>query len=158
MGSMLLALLGSVGSLFGGLFQAKGIVKSSAIGGITDMVSKIAQADANSNMAAALPIVAEASSGSWLAVNWRPLTMMVFLAMIVSYWFGYSPKNLTADDMTHLWYLLTCGICGYSAQRTVEKVMDKINIGRVATGVLKQKLGVVGAGKDGTDDSDEDAD
>ncbi len=127
MGPMILALLGSLGSVFGGIFTAK----ANTVGSVTDMVGKIADADAASDMARALPIMAEANSGSWLAANWRPLTMMIFVAIIVSRWFGYMPPNMTAEEFSHVWYLVTCGLCGYGAQRTIEKVVDKVNLARV---------------------------
>ena len=141
---MLLALLGSVGSLFGSFFNAK----ATTAGAIGSAIGEIAQADANSDMARSLPIVAEASSGSWLAVNWRPLTMMVFLAMIVSRWFGYSPPNMSPDEIGHLWYLLTCGICGYGAQRTIEKIVDKVNVGRVVGAFMGRSYNKVAADRE----------
>lgn len=132
MGPMIIALLSSVSSAVGGFFNSK----ARTVGSVTGMIGDIAQADANSDMARALPIVAEASSGSWLAANWRPLTMMIFVAMIVSRWFGYMPPNMTPEEFTHVWYLVTCGICGYGAQRTIEKVIDKVNLSRVAAAYM----------------------
>lgn len=63
-------------------------------------------------------IQAETSSGSFLATNWRPLTMLAFVTMIISdhYWPGQRP--IPAE----LWNLITIGIGGYVGGRSAEKI------------------------------------
>jgi hypothetical protein len=63
-------------------------------------------------------ILAEAQSSSWLASNWRPISMIVFLALVVFDAFGWLPFRL-ADQA---WTLLQVGIGGYTIGRSVEKV------------------------------------
>lgn len=71
-------------------------------------------------------ITAEAGGDSWLQRNWRPLTMMTFLGLVVSYWFGYSPPNLSEAIILDLFSLIKIGLGGYVVGRSVEKVADKL--------------------------------
>tara|TARA_R100000951_G_scaffold21491_2_gene17890 strand:+ start:530 stop:931 length:402 start_codon:yes stop_codon:yes gene_type:complete len=73
-------------------------------------------------------IVAEAQGDSWMQRNWRPITMMVFVAIIannylVTPWmmaFGITTVAVL-EFPPALWGLLTVGIGGYVGLRTVEK-------------------------------------
>lgn len=67
-------------------------------------------------------IVAEAQGGGWLQRNWRPITMLVFLALVVGHFFGMEGPNFTAEDSAHLFSLVELGLGGYVIGRTVEKV------------------------------------
>ena len=59
--------------------------------------------------------VADANSGSWLATNVRPLTLVFLVVSYVAGWYmGYSLENITS--------LLTIVIGGYFGSRGVEKV------------------------------------
>ena len=59
--------------------------------------------------------VADARSGSWLASNVRPLTLVFLVVAYVAGWYmGYSLDNITS--------LLTIVIGGYFGSRGVEKV------------------------------------
>lgn len=66
-------------------------------------------------------ISSEGASTHWLTASWRPVTMIVFLAMIVSWWFGYIPPNATEETILELFGLLKIGIGGYVMGRSVEK-------------------------------------
>jgi hypothetical protein len=73
-------------------------------------------------------ITAEAQSGNWLTSSWRPVTMYVFLIMLVSWWFGWieTPQNATEAVLQDIFGLLKIGIGGYIGSRGVEKVLPKI--------------------------------
>ena len=62
-------------------------------------------------------IVAEAQSQSWLARNWRPMTMIVFLVLVLGDAFGLLPMPLAPEA----WLLLQLGLGGYVAGRSIEK-------------------------------------
>lgn len=66
-------------------------------------------------------IVAEAKGESWLQRNWRPLTMLTFLALLLLYWVGIQPDNLSQETLNKLFDLLKIGIGGYIGGRTIEK-------------------------------------
>ena len=68
-------------------------------------------------------VVAEAQGGSWLQRSWRPITMLVFLALVVADSFGWLASPL-ADEA---WTLLQIGLGGYVVGRSVEKISPKIS-------------------------------
>ena len=77
--------------------------------------------------AAAADIVkAEASSGNWLAAAWRPVTMLVFVALIVARWFGYAAPGLSEAEALKLWSIVELGLGGYVIGRSAEKVAPAI--------------------------------
>ncbi len=63
-------------------------------------------------------IMAEAQGQSWLQRNWRPITMLTFLLLVVCDAFGLLAFRL-ADDA---WTLLQIGLGGYVVGRSVEKI------------------------------------
>ena len=63
-------------------------------------------------------IVAEASGNSWLQRNWRPITMIVFLCLVVLDSLGL----LHAPLPPQAWSLLQLGLGGYVIGRSAEKV------------------------------------
>ena len=64
-------------------------------------------------------ITAEATGESWMQRNWRPITMLTFLALVVCDSFGLLTFRL-ADDA---WILLQIGLGGYVVSRGGEKMM-----------------------------------
>lgn len=67
-------------------------------------------------------IEAEAQSESWLTRNWRPLTMLTFVGLIVADWLGYSAPGLTPELKEKLYDIIQTGLMGYIVARSVEKV------------------------------------
>ena len=68
----------------------------------------------------------EAASKHWLAANWRPLTMLTFVALIVARWFGWAAPNLSEAEYLKLWSIVELGLGGYVIGRRVEKIVPKI--------------------------------
>ena len=72
-------------------------------------------------------IQAEANSGSWLAQNWRPITMLVFVFIIANNYIIYPYLSMYTDKATMLqipadmWQLLKLGLGGYVVGRSIEK-------------------------------------
>ena len=67
-------------------------------------------------------IMAEAQGGSWIQRNWRPVTMLTFLLLVVMDSFGWLASPL-ADEA---WVLLQIGLGGYVVGRSAEKVVPKL--------------------------------
>jgi hypothetical protein len=82
------------------------------------------QADIES--AAAKIINTEAASTHWLAANWRPLTMIVFVGLIVARWFGWAAPGLAEAEYIKLWSIVEFGLGGYVVGRSVEKIAPSI--------------------------------
>jgi hypothetical protein len=65
----------------------------------------------------------EATSEHWLAANWRPITMLVFLALIVARFFGVEYPGMSPDEYDNMWTLMQLGLGGYVAGRSAEKIV-----------------------------------
>ena len=75
------------------------------------------------NAAQASIITAETKSQSWLTANWRPLTMVTFVFLIVARWLGFTAENLTPELELELFSIIKIGIGGYIGGRSLEKVV-----------------------------------
>ncbi len=73
-------------------------------------------------------VIAEMKSGAWLAQNWRPITMLTFVAIIANNYILYpylalfwskAPVLQIPPDM---WSLLKIGLGGYVVGRSGEKI------------------------------------
>ncbi len=64
----------------------------------------------------------EAASSHWLAANWRPITMLTFVGLIVARWFGWAAPNLSEAEYLKLWDIVNVGLGGYVVGRSVEKI------------------------------------
>jgi len=67
-------------------------------------------------------IVAEAQGQSWIQRSWRPITMLVFLGLVVADSLGWLASPLAPQA----WTLLQIGLGGYVAGRSMEKITPKI--------------------------------
>ena len=65
-------------------------------------------------------ITAEANGQSWIQRNWRPITMLTFLGLVVCDSFGWLANPLAAEA----WTLLQIGLGGYVAGRSGEKMLN----------------------------------
>ena len=83
--------------------------------------------------AAADIIQAEASSSSWLASSWRPITMLIFVGLIVARWFGLCAVGISEAEYLKLWSIVEFGLGGYVIGRSCEKTLPMI------TEILKGK-------------------
>ena len=63
-------------------------------------------------------ISAEANGASWIQSNWRPMTMLTFLALVVLDTFKWLPSPLA----TEAWTMLQLGLGGYVVGRSGEKI------------------------------------
>jgi len=92
-----------------------------------DFQIRMAEIDAEYAKTQASVIEAEVNSESWMARNWRPITMLTF-TFIVAFNYIIAPMfglSLLAMPI-HLWDLLQIGMGGYVFGRTAEKVIPTI--------------------------------
>lgn len=68
----------------------------------------------------------EAVSTHWLAANWRPITMLTFVGLIVARWFGWAAPGLQEAEYLKLWDIVNVGLGGYVVGRSVEKIAGPI--------------------------------
>ncbi len=71
-------------------------------------------------------VQAEITKGGWLARSWRPITMLVFLGLIVSRWLGYTAPDLSEAEVLELWSLVKIGLGGYVIGRSAEKTLPSL--------------------------------
>lgn len=67
-------------------------------------------------------ITAEAQGASWLQRNWRPITMLTFLILIVADTLGLTAYRLPPQA----WTLLQIGLGGYVVGRSAEKITQVV--------------------------------
>lgn len=67
-------------------------------------------------------INSEAQGQSWMQRNWRPITMLTFLALVTLDSFGVLAYRLSDEA----WTLLQIGLGGYVVGRSAEKIMPKV--------------------------------
>jgi hypothetical protein len=67
-------------------------------------------------------IVAEANGQSWMQRNWRPITMLTFLVLVVCDSFGLLSFRLSESA----WDLLKLGLGGYVVGRSAEKIIPNL--------------------------------
>jgi len=73
---------------------------------------------------------AEAKSEHWVVAAWRPITMLVFVAIIANNYLLYPYLSLFWSDAplltlpSDLWGLLKIGLGGYVVGRSVEKATE----------------------------------
>ena len=75
-------------------------------------------------------VSAEAGGASWPQRNWRPITMLSFLGLVIADAFGMLAFRL-ADQA---WLLLQIGLGGYFVGRSVEKISPQIANGHLNGG------------------------
>jgi hypothetical protein len=91
-----------------------------------EVMRQLLSAQAEIEQAASKIIQTEAASTHWLAANWRPLTMITFVALIVARWFGWAAPNLSEAEYLKLWSIVEFGLGGYVVGRSVEKIAPNI--------------------------------
>lgn len=74
----------------------------------------------------AADIVKTEAAGGFLASSWRPITMLVFVVLIVARWFGFAAPNLQEAEYLKLWDIVQLGLGGYVIGRSVEKIVPDI--------------------------------
>jgi hypothetical protein len=92
----------------------------------SEVMTQLLTHQAEIESAAAKIINTEAASQHWLAANWRPLTMLVFVALIVARWFGFAAPDLSEQEYIKLWSIVEFGLGGYVVGRSVEKIAPTI--------------------------------
>ena len=68
-------------------------------------------------------IMAEANGEGYLQKNWRPITMLTFVALVVAMALGFTTDGLTPELQMKLLDIIQVGLGGYVIGRSAEKVM-----------------------------------
>lgn len=138
----ILAALPVIGDLFKGLFGTIDELHTSTEEKLTlqqqmfslqvSLTEKLLDFQARMAEAQSRIITAEATSDSWIAKNWRPITMLTFVALVVFRWtgllsvLGFPQVNVSEAIEKELWLIIQIGLGGYIGGRSVEKVAEVV--------------------------------
>lgn len=106
--------------------EEKSILRTSMLGLQVSFGGKLLEYEKSRMEMQAAVIKAEASSGSAITRMWRPITMLTFLGMVVSYWFGMTPEGITQPTVDNVFDLIKLGLGGYVIGRSAEKVVPQV--------------------------------
>jgi hypothetical protein len=123
---MIQALIPVLAPILGKIVAAKFPDPAEAAKAEAEMTTQLWQNAHQLNAAAADIIKTEAASSHWLASNWRPLTMIVFVCLIVARWFGWAAPNLSEAEYIKLWSIVEFGLGGYVVGRSIEKIAPTV--------------------------------
>lgn len=123
---MIQALIPALAPILGKIVANKFPDPAEAAKAEAEVTSQLWQNAHQLNSAAADIIKTEASSQHWLASNWRPLTMITFVGLIVARWFGWAAPGLSEAEYLKLWSIVEFGLGGYVVGRSVEKIAPTI--------------------------------
>lgn len=71
-------------------------------------------------------VIAEAQGNSFLQRNWRPMTMLAFVVLIILRMFDLTTHQIPDSEYALLWELVKYGLTGYVAGRSIEKTAPAI--------------------------------
>jgi hypothetical protein len=123
---MIPALIPALAPILGSIIKSKFPDPAEAAKAEAELTAQLWANAHKLNTAAADIIKAEAESKHWLTSNWRPITMLVFVVLIVARWFGWAAPNLSEAEYIKLWTIVEFGLGGYVVGRSVEKVTPTI--------------------------------
>lgn len=75
---------------------------------------------------AANVVKTEAESEHWLTANWRPITMLLFVALIIARWLGFTAPNMTESEYLAVYNIINVGLGGYVIGRSAEKIVPAV--------------------------------
>lgn len=103
--------------------EEKGQIKHAMLTLQNEMSSQVLALEGQLLAARSSIINTEASGESWLQRNWRPITMLTFLVLVVLDAFGLTQFRLAGEA----WTLLQLGLGGYVLGRSAEKIIPKVS-------------------------------
>lgn len=138
----IMGLFTTISGFFSGLFGYKQ-EQAKTVQGALEVLKSVNDTDGQSMTAAAQVLSAILTQGSWLEKTWRPVFMVVLMGIVISFWFGYVPPSFN-DPMTpmmqQVWDLLKIGLGGYLPLRTIDKLVQQLNIGSILKELIRKKM------------------
>lgn len=117
----------------------KGAIRNELVKIQNEMSARLLEYESKLMEAKKSIILAETQGQSWLQRNWRPVLMLVIVAIVannyllVPYLALFGVPAVTLELPESLWGLMTLGVGGYIGGRTVEKIAPQI------TEILRKK-------------------
>lgn len=120
---------------------------------LNEAAAQQATADAAKIESASKVVVAEVGNGNWMAANWRPCLMFLFMGLIANQFFLVPILKMFGLHIdipllpNECWNLLEIGVGGYVIGRTGERMITTHSDGKIAVAkaqfnekVLSEKL------------------
>ncbi len=120
------AIIGTVGSILSPIIDRIFPNSEAAQKAKHQLMLELSKNENEFQLALSSIIKAEAASAHWLAANWRPITMLTFVGLIVARWFGFAAPELSEAEYLALWEIVKIGLGGYVGGRTLEKIVPQI--------------------------------
>lgn len=139
---LLTSIFGFFGSAVTGLFSYKG-EQAKTVQSALDVLKSVNDVDGQAAAAQAQVLSTVLSQGSFLEKNWRPMFMLILMIIVVAFFFGYTPPHINdvmSPTMREIWDLLKIGLCGYMPLRTLEKIVQQINIGSILKTLVNKRM------------------
>ena len=106
--------------------EERGKLKNALFEAESNLTQKLLEHEAKLIKAQSDIITAEATGQSWMQRNWRPLTMLTFVGLIVARWMGFTAPGMSEAEYLSVYDLMKLGLGGYVAGRTLEKIAPKV--------------------------------
>ena len=139
----------AVGSVLGagvkGFFGAKEKKAEVITTGITTAMSAFESHNMSEKerMVAISSVIASAHQAGGIARIWRPLSMLIFVGLIVAFWFGFAPPNIEQDlppALREIFELVKIGLMGYLPLRTIDKAVESYNGRKILERITEKVL------------------
>ena len=118
---MIASLVGQLGGKIADIVDQSVADKDLATRMKAELAVRLAELDAEALRSRSAVIMSESSGQSWLQRNWRPLTMLVFVGLVVARWLGYSAPGISEQVELKLLSIIQFGLGGYVIGRSAEK-------------------------------------
>lgn len=136
------SIFGFAGTATKAIFDWKG-AQAKTVQNALDIIKAVDTNDATVIAAQANAISIILTQGSWLEKQWRPWLMIILMAIIGCWFFGYVPPHFN-DEMSPMMLevlgLLKIGVLGYIPCRTIEKVMTQLNVASVLKQLISKRV------------------
>jgi hypothetical protein len=138
---MIAQVISVLGSVFSGFLNLKQ-GQQQTIEKAFDIISDASKADEARAVAAAQIISAEANSSSWLVQNWRPITALTFLIILVGYFFGWwnPEEHVDAHVVDRIFDIIEYSVLGYGGARSLDKWVKEITTNKTIIKIIENTL------------------
>lgn len=139
--NIILAAISGIGNIISGFFGFKK-EQADVMGKAITALGDATASNSEREKAIATIISAEANNGG-LSANWRPLLMLLFMGLLISFWFGFTPPNISGEMppmISEIFDIIKIGIAGYIPARSIEKIIGQLNIASVLKKFIEKKV------------------
>ena len=133
-----------IGTGLKGLFKSKEKKAEVIAGGLVTALNAFKEHNLTERerLLAISTVISEANKKGGIASWWRPVSMLMFLGLIIAFWFGFAPPDIGKElppALAEIFELVKIGIMGYMPLRTIDKAIESYN-GRKILETITNKI------------------